>query len=106
MNNQELEIILSKIEDLREFQIQRHNDLMEDLRELKESDKEQIAAADKAAAKLEEYSENHYKYHKRERKTLWRWIIIIFIVTIIIGAAGLGEVIVPYALSLLRFLPI
>ena len=104
--NSETQIILNALDQLRATTDDRIDDLRSDFSEVK-ADIREIRKDNKGIVeKLDDYASNHYAYHRREKKTLWRWIIILFIVIVIIGAAGLGEIIVPYALSLLRFIPL
>ena len=96
--NGETKLILDKINDLKEFQIQRHNDLVLSLQELKESDKVQIKESEK-------YRKNHYAYHKREKKTLVKLILGLGIIAIIISASGLGPLVAPHIISVVKVLP-
>lgn len=108
MPNNETKLILDKINDLKEFtnqriddlkcfQIKRYNELAKDISEVKESAKEHVN-------EFKKYSEQHYSYHRREKKVLLKWIFGLAAVTIIIAAAGIGPYISPYILSLLRFI--
>jgi len=89
----------TRIDDLREFQIQMNQNLQADITELKESHREQVR-------EFKIYSKNHYEYHRRERRILWRWIFILMGVTIVISASGLAPYLLPYILSFLRLIPL
>jgi len=88
-NEKAFQLILSKIDDLKDFYISTKEDLDADVIELK-------ASHDKLTATLETYTINHYGYHKKEKKKFWRIILVVGAISAFLGASGLAEVAFPY----------
>jgi len=108
MNNNELNIILSKLDNLKEFYEREVDhlkefytayrlDMKEDIGEIKQSNKE-------VSEKLDEYIFNHYAYHRRERKKIFRWMLISGIIIIILVFSGAGELLLPYLAGLAKLI--
>lgn len=87
------ELIISKIDDLKDFYIQTKQDLDSDIQAL-------TLSHEKLAATLETYTLNHYSYHKKEKISILKLTCIIVIVAILIATSGVAEVILPYIIKL------
>ena len=125
-NSSDAQLIVSKIDDLREFQIQHKKDfenkiddlqrfyerevdhlkefyteskldMKEDIGEIKQSNKE-------VSEKLDDFVSNHYSYHQREKKKFFRWTIISGAIVLVLIFSGAGEVLLPYIIGLARLL--
>lgn len=103
MNN-DTKLILDKIDDLKDFYEREIDhlkefytgsrlDMKEDIREIKQSNKE-------VSGKLDDYVTNHYAYHRREKKKFLKWILIGGVLTLILVFSGAGELLLPYVTSL------
>ena len=108
MNNNELDIILSKIDDLKDFYDEKTDQLKEfytatrldmrgDVEEIKRSNKE-------VSEKLNNYTINHYAYHQREKKKFFKWIIISGIIILVLVFSGVGELLFPYIAGLAKLI--
>ena len=91
------QLIISKIDDLKEFYIETKQDLDKDIQALKESH-EQLSVT------LETYALNHCGHNKKERKSILKLTCIIAIAAILIATSGVADVIIPYLMKLTSLL--
>ena len=100
------ELILNKIDDLKEFYekeidhlkefyTESRLDMKEDVEGIKQSNKD-------VSEKMDEYILNHYSFHKREKKRFFRWMIIGGVVILGLVFSGFGGILFPYIVKLIK----